>query len=328
MSTTKYCPSCGTQVNPEATFCANCGTPMNQAPLPPSGPVQPAPPPVYAAPPPKGASKKWLIIAVVAVVAIVIIAAVALALSGGSSGDTNNNNNSNGSNSNSQLAMTISGVNGYRSDNMFMQPDEGNYFVIAYANLTNKGASTMYVSPISVTMIGSDGKSYEYTWMVDSFDSGNLSPDHTAPIWCGFELPKGVTPATLKYDDDIDNISVNIPSSLMNLTVQEFMKITLVSVTDPATGSFPADPGNKYVTVTIEVTNLRSVELTLNPLYFTLMTTDGLTHDPSYAISPTVPDGLQGGAKATMSVSFEVASGTSPNALVFDDGVSVITINL
>jgi hypothetical protein len=326
-----YCPSCGAAVKPSTVFCPNCGANVNQ----PSAPVQqpqytPPPQPVYAPVAPPKKSKNLLIIAVIAVVAIVIIAIAAIALAGNNSGSSNDNNdnNSNGTNSNDQLAMTVSSVKGYHSTSMISQPVAGNYLVIAYANITNKGVMTMVISPIYMKMVGSNDVEYSYSYDVDTFMPDSLASDRTMAIYCGFELPKGVTPKTLKYDDSTDKISVTIPSSVMDLTVPEFVKITLVGATNPATGPYPADAGNKYVTVTVEFTNLQSTEVTLNPLYFTLKTADGLTHDTDFAISPTVPDGLQGGANATMSVSYQVASGTTLTELVYDDYVSVITVAL
>jgi hypothetical protein len=281
------------------------------------------------APPKK--SKNLLIIAVIAVVAIVIIAIATIALAGNNSGSSNDNNtDQNGTNSNDQLAMTVNSVRGYKSTNMFMQPEDGNQHVMVYANLTNKGLTTMWVSVIYLTLTDSNGGEHDLTLLVDVSTSNNLESDRTMALYCGFEIPKTATPKTLTYDDGTDKISVTIPSSIVNLVVPDFVKMTLVGVAPASSGNefLTPDAGNEYVNVTVKFTNLMGESMTLSVFDFTLKTDDGLTHDVTYDVDQTIPDGVQAGANTTLVLPFEIAISAAATELVYDDGVSVINITL
>lgn len=326
------CPRCGTPTNPGVAFCPNCGLALNA----PVQPVQQIPPAQYA--PPMAAKKKsdktLLIVAVIVIIVIVVIAAAAAAMGGSntSTNNSNNNNNSNNSNTatNTQLTMTVSNIKGYHPQTQYVQADDGNILVMVYANLTNNGAMTMYVSPIYLDLTCSDGNKYSWSYKGDYSTSDYLAHGRTMALYCAFEIPEGVTPTVLKYDDSTDSIGVAISSSIVDLKIHQYATITSVSVSDASSGNIyiTPDAGNKYVNVTLTLTNQMSSKLTLSPYYFTLETADGQTHDFTYDVNYVVPDGLQSGASSTIIVAFEISQSTTTTKLVYDDNINKLTVSL
>lgn len=312
------CPKCGAPTKPGAGFCPNCGASLAAA--------MPMAPSLSA----KKKPNMLLIVAVIAVVAIVLIAAAA-ALSGGSTKATDNNNtntNTDNTASNSQLAMSVSNIQAYHPTTLYAQADAGNILVYVYGNITNKGAMSMYVSPLSFYLIGSDGVSYTYTWLLDSFTSAYLDHDKSMAFYCGFEIPAGVTPKTIKYDDKTDSISVSVTSAIMDLNYPQYVDITdatFATVTSDNPYITP-DAGNEFVQVTMTFKSKMPSSLTMNPFYFTLETSDGQTHDVTYSIDPVVPDGLQPGASATIKLTYEISESAHPTKLMYDDFINRVTV--
>ncbi len=324
------CPRCGLPTRDGATFCANCGASLNM--------VQPIAPPYQPVDmmPPMAAKKsnKLLIVAVIAVVAIVIIAA-AVVMTNGNKASPNGTNGGSSNNdvnaaTNTQLTLAVSSIKGYHSQTAYLQPKAGNMMVMVYANLTNNGAMSMYVSPVYMDLVCSDGITYSWSYTGDHSASDYLKHGNTMSIYCPFEIPKGVTPTTLKYDDNVDSISVTISSGIMDLTMPQYATITGVSVSDasPSSEYSTPDAGNKFVKVTLTLTNMLSSKLTLSPYYFTMETADGQTHDLSYEVDYTVPDGLQGGASSTVTIGYEISQSTTPTKLFFDDNIDNLVVTL
>jgi hypothetical protein len=290
----------------------------------------------YASVPAKKSNKALLIVAVIAVVVIVIVAAAA-ALAGNKSSTNNSNNsgaNNNNANSNtatnSQIGMTVSSLRGYHSQEMYVQASEGNILVMVYANITNKGVMLMYVSPVYLTLKCSDGNSYSWSYKGDYFASKYLGSGESMAIYCTFEIPANVIPTTLRFDDSVDSINVAISTNIIDLTIHQYVTITNVSVSDTTSGNqfITPDAGNKFVKVTLTLKNELSSELTLYTSYFKLYTSDGLTHDVTYLVDYTVPDGLQPGASATIVVAFEISQSTTPTKLLYNDYINSLTIQL
>lgn len=292
-----------------------------------------------------------LIIVVIVVVIVLLITAVALAGGGntkannsgsvntdndGSTTPTNNGNTdttdttSTATNSNSQITMSVSDVQAHHSTDMFDQAADGNILVIVYANITNNGVLPMYVSPLDFFLICSDGNSYSYSWKLDSFSSAELDHGKSMAIYCAFEIPQGITPKTLKYDDSTDSISVAISSSIIDLTYPQYVSITGASyaVVDSGNPYLTPSAGNEFVQVTMTFKSNMPTTLTMSTYDFTLETSDGQTHHITYYVDPVIPDGLQYGASTTLKLTFEVSQSSMPTKLVYDDAVNNIIIDL
>ncbi|MDW5563598.1 MAG: DUF4352 domain-containing protein [Methanomassiliicoccus sp.] len=271
-----------------------------------------------------------LIIGVVAAVVVLLIAAVAASLGGNTKATDKNNGSSDNTASNSQLAMTVSRIRGHHSADMMDQAADGNIIVMAYANITNNGATSTLVSALYLTLTCSDGKNYTTSWKGDTFTALRLDHAKSTAIYCAFEIPVGVTPTSLKFDDHTDSIIVPVTSSIIDLSYPQFAEISRVTHTDPLVYSpyiLPA-AGNKYVQVTLILKNDLATTLTLYGSYFKLETSDGQTHDITYSVSPMMPDDMQSGASAIIQVNFEVSQSSTPTKLLYDDYVNTVTVNL
>jgi hypothetical protein len=317
------CPKCGLPVEPGTAFCTNCGQAINvQEQSPP--PTSPAP--AASAKPARSGRNMLPIIAVIAVVAVVAIAAIALALGGGGSkaGDDGITN------SNSHLSMTVNSANGYLSTEPYAQADEGNLLVMIYANLTNRDSTSKWISPFYLKLTCSDDIAYETSMMVDTFDSTQLSKNEKMDMYAAFEIPEGVTPKALTYDDGTNSITVDLPSGFADLTLPVYVNLEVVSITDADSGyiSFQPEEGNKFVNVTVKLTNLMGKLLDTEIYHFKLATADGQVHNPTIWVNPIIPDGLQPGAQATMVIPFEISVDTTPTQLQYNNFMSRTNVNI
>jgi hypothetical protein len=77
------------------------------------------------------------------------------------------------------------------------------------------------------------------------------------------------------------------------------------------------DAGNRYVLCTVTITNTGNANLVVNPNYFTLTTTDGQVHSYSWWVDYSMPSGLVAGARATVTIGFEISQSTTPDTLKF-----------
>jgi hypothetical protein len=106
-----YCSKCGSEIDPNSSFCAACGTPVGGSQPTPPGPQQPAVPTApYAQPggysrPPKGKGGKIALITILALIIIGAAVVLVLGFAAGpkwfvSSNDSNANSNTSTNNNN------------------------------------------------------------------------------------------------------------------------------------------------------------------------------------------------------------------------------------
>ncbi len=317
------CPKCGLPVEPGTAFCTNCGQALK---VPEQSPQPTSPAPNASVKPAKGGRNMLPIIAVIAVVAVVVIAAIALALGGGGSkagGDGITN-------SNSHLTMTVNSAKGFLSTEPYAQADEGNILVMVYANLTNRDSTPKWISPFYLKLTCSDDIDYETSMLIDTFDSTELSRNEKMDMYAAFEIPEGVTPKALTYDDGTNSITVDLPSGFADLTLPVYVNVEIVSITDADSGyiTFQPDEGNKFVNVTVKLTNLMGKLLDTEVYHYKLATADGQVHNPTYKVTPSITDGLQPGAQATLVIPFEISLDTTPTQLLYNDYISRVNVTV
>jgi hypothetical protein len=316
------CPKCGT-VNDDANgFCINCAMPLNAQ--PPAGGQQPNPAPhlIYATPPAapqrKSSRNKLIVIAVIAVVAVLIIAGIAaVAVIGTKSG---NNGSIFG-----KVSMTASSARPYTSLESMNQPTSGNQFVMIYLNVTNGMSSDISLNPYYFKLKGSDGLSYTYAVLTDYSMATTIAAGSTAPVMIGFQMPLTVTPSSIDFSDILatHTCSSSLTSVWSTTPIVQAAQVTLtgLSYTSATSGNPYITPSaaNRYINVTVTVTNLKTTSLTLSSSIFTISTSDGLTADGKYLPSfPTMPTGLQGGASVTVHIAFEISTSATPVSLEYN----------
>jgi hypothetical protein len=313
------CSKCGLPTGPNVAFCTNCGQAVVSTDQTP--PAQNAPPK-----PSKNSKKTIMIVAVIAVVAVVAIAAIALALGGGGSKAGDEGITA----SNSNLSLTVNSAKGFLSTEPYAQADDGNILVMVYANLTNKDSTSKWITSFYLKLTGSDNIDYEASMLVDSSDSTELSRNEKMDMYAAFEIPEGVTPKALTYDDGTDSITVNLPSGFVDLTLPVYVNVEIVSITDADSGyvTFQPEEGNKFVNVTVKLTNLMGTVLDTEVYHYKLATADGQVHNPTYWVTPIITDGLQPGAQATLVIPFEISLDTTPTQLLYDDYISRATVTV
>jgi len=103
-----------------------------------------------------------------------------------------------------------------------------------------------------------------------------------------------------------------------------------VSITDADSGyiTFQPDEGNKFVNVTVKLTNLMGKLLDTEVYHYKLATADGQVHNPTYKVTPSITDGLQPGAQATLVIPFEISLDTTPTQLLYNDYISRVNVTV
>jgi hypothetical protein len=317
------CPRCGTENGDASKFCHNCALPLKTA-----EPVY-KPPPVYQRRALDGGDK-------IIIIAIVIIALLGIAALAGSFGSFMSqykaDNNSSTNTSSGSVALDASSVRPYLSGNLYMQPTDGDQFVMVNLNLTNHLSSSTDLNPFYFTMTGSDGLVYDHTWKVSDSMASQVTSGSTAPISICFEIPAGVTPSTLTFTNGLfDRPSITLTGVWSSVPVQQPSQIVLKGASYSAANSgniyYMPDPGDQFINITVTVTNARNSSVTLNPYSFTIDGSDGSTYSKYVLLDDTVPDGLQAGASAKITIGYMIPTGTFPRSLEYQDGTNWVKVN-
>jgi len=238
----------------------------------------------------------------------------------------------NGNNYGGSVTLEPSSARPLASTSLFT-PDAGNWFIRVDLTITNGAGSEISLSPYDFELVGSDGLTYSYSWKTDNSMADGVSPGLTAPITIGFEVPNGVTAVTLKYSPLQDEYasSCSLSGVWVNDVVYPTHVVTLgtpsYQVVSSSNSYVYPDDGNKFVQVSVKVTNVGTVTLSLNPYYFKLSTLDGLEHDYTWRLDYDIPDGLQVGASYTINICYEISETSTPTSLKFDNYSDVVVVN-
>ncbi len=325
--TNVICPRCG-EVNDAAQgqFCRRCGSPLN------SSYVDSQRTPIYI---PHKSSYKIktgeVVFAVLAIIVTIVVLFAIFAYPSLFSGDGDDGGDGgiddNGGSTLSTTYLTVSDAAPYESYQSYTQPDEGNRYVAIYMNFTNQASSNVGLNPFYFSITCSNNNVYSHCWKLDNLMSDTALPSTTTAIRIYFEIPESVTPLSINFEglnprydcsSSLTNVWTNSPIhgpravSLQSLSYSHF--------TDYSDIGAP-ELGNKYILVTVTVTNLMTTAVSINQYNFKVITVNGLIHYPTYRVNSGTsewPDGLQPGASITLSVGFEIRENDSPAQFKFE----------
>ena len=321
------CPKCGTANDNANAFCINCAQPLN-APLAATYQQPVYQQPVYQQPqaPQQKSRKKLIMIAVVVVIAIVVIAAIAVAAMSGAK----TNGDSNGSIFGS-VTITPTSSRPYYMVNPYLQPASGDKVVVLTFTVNNGKSATIYTNPFYYQLTGSDGLVYSLSYLGNYSAPTDILGGKSAVVSVSFEIPNSVTPASLAYDDGLgDSCKANFASVWSSNIIMppDYLHLSAASYAATSSGSVYITPsaGDKFISVTVTITNKDTVTHTLSEFDFTLSTSDGLTHDVTYLISNDLPTGLQAGSSVTVHMPFEISSSSTPTTMEYNDMSSLSTV--
>jgi hypothetical protein len=94
--------------------------------------------------------------------------------------------------------------------------------------------------------------------------------------------------------------------------------LSMVDLVDPAEGTLPADPGNRYVQVILTLANRAGGAVALGPSDFQLLGDDGSYYEHSPYATADMPEVVTDGGSATLTVGFEVPEGVRPVKIVYN----------
>ncbi len=313
------CPQCGT-INDDAAgqFCKQCGSSLH----PPFGVATTLPSGYH---PSSARRKRNLMIAtVVAVAVLVVVVAIAVSLTI----DSDNGSSFSGT------YMEVSKVAPFTSFKSFVQPDEGNRFVVVYMNFTNEYSSDIDLNPFYFSLICANSMAYTHSWEIEYVMSDTAPAESTTPVVIYFEIPISTSPSTVQYDGvysmydcSAETTSAWTNTPILGPTSAHLSDISYSVVTD-YDPYFPPAEGNRYINITVRITNLLTTTLDLNPFYFELSTSQGLVHEYSaWVDTPSLPEGLQSGSSTIVSIGFEIGLYEEPTLLTFDDNNYFTTIS-
>jgi hypothetical protein len=231
------------------------------------------------------------------------------------------------STNNDKVTMVPSSVRPWIS-NTILQPETGNQFVLVYLNVTNGLADYVSLNPYYFELTCANSLSYSYSWSVDYSMADAIAPGGTAPVSIGFEIPNNTIPSTIAFYDYVHSSSCSLTSVWDTTPILPPVYVTLGTPTYAVTYDdlWTPDAGNRFILVTVSMTNTGDSSLVLNPFYFSLSTSDGLDHDYTYMVDYDVPDGLQAGATYTIKLGFEISQTANPVSLRFDDYENHVTV--
>jgi hypothetical protein len=145
-------------------------------------------------------------------------------------------------------------------------------------------------------------------------------------------MPISVTPSTMTFTNGLfDKPSVTLTGVWSSTPVQQPSQIALKGISYSAANSgniyYVPDSGDRFINMTVTVTNARNASVTLNPFSFTIDGSDGSTYSKYVMLDDNVPDGLQAGASATVTIGYMIPTGTVPQALEYKDGTNWVKID-
>jgi hypothetical protein len=284
---------------------------------------------IYGAPPVAPAKKKkTLMIVAVVVILLVVIAAIAAAVVMSSA----SNNGNNGGSIFGKVSMTASSARPYVTNDALWQPANGMRYVMVSLNISNGLISEIPLNPIYFKLTGSDGISYTYSWLIDYNMASAVAAGGKEPVTIYFLVPVGVTASSIDYSDlfSTHTCSASLTSVWSSTAITEPAKVLLTGLSYQVTASgnpyITPDAGNRFINVTVKVTNLETTTLTLSSYYFEVNTADGLVHSSTYLPNtPAVPSGLQAGASLVLNVAFEISQTSEPTILTFNNADTIAT---
>ena len=96
------------------------------------------------------------------------------------------------------------------------------------------------------------------------------------------------------------------------------VSLSMVDMVDPAEGTLPADPGNRYVQVIVTFANEAGGDVALEPSDFQLLGDDGSYYAHSEYATADMPSVVTKGGSATLTLGFELPETVRPVKIVYN----------
>ena len=230
---------------------------------------------------------------------------------------------------------------------MFYEAEPGKKLVAVEVIIGNVSGELLDVNPLYATLVDSEGFIYqpELAARDGQIVTANLSPGEKAKGWIAFEMPEGAAAASIKYaveafGDEILQASLTLPpegytpnteplsvlppspeAKLGDVIEQYGYSLSATAVEDPTTPGmfYEAREGHKLVAVEIVVGNVSGETLNVNPLYTTLLDSNGFVYQPELAgrDDQLATVDLNVGEKAKGWVAFEIPEGAAPASVKY-----------
>jgi len=230
---------------------------------------------------------------------------------------------------------------------MFYESESGKKLVAVEIIVGNVSGEALSVNPLNATLLDSEGFTYqpELAGREGQIVTVDLGPGEKARGWIAFEVSEGATIASIKYTvetfgskvlqasltlppegyvPNTEALSILPPSpeaGLGDVFEQYGYSLSATAVEDPTTPGMLYEPkeGYKLVAVEIVVGNVSGETLSVNPLYATLVDSNGFVYQPELAGRDGQLDivDLNAGEKAKGWVAFEVPENTTPASIKY-----------
>lgn len=98
------------------------------------------------------------------------------------------------------LKITLQSVGDYTSDNMFIQPEEGNKFIAAYFVLENTGKTDNFTGGVDFSCYADDAVMDNAYISDKSLSSGSISPGRKTEGYVYYEVPVNAQKIEIEYE--------------------------------------------------------------------------------------------------------------------------------
>ncbi|MCQ2519823.1 MAG: DUF4352 domain-containing protein [Lachnospiraceae bacterium] len=240
------------------------------------------------------------------------------------------------------LSLTYVSSSYYESDNMFIEPAEGNQFIRLFFHVDNQSGSDKSVSTFEFSCYA-DGYECEATYNDDDL-SASLSNGRSADGAVYFEIPEDAKEIEIEYEYDwLDSKKIklifegdkdsglvfekNASASESAFHVGDIIETKKLRITYNKAAEYVSDnmflvpnEGNKYIYIELEVENLSDSDQTISYFSFECYA-DGVACDGFYGLDDELSATLSAGRKAKGSIGFEVPKDAEVIEIEFEDNI-------
>ncbi|MGH2559661.1 MAG: DUF4352 domain-containing protein [Thermomicrobiales bacterium] len=221
----------------------------------------------------------------------------------------------------------------------FYPPEHGFHYVLATVSVENTGARPLPVDPNAFRLLDADGylnhpgsvfRGEDVT--VPDLQYQEIAPGDTISGAVAFQTLNGVALSALLFlpsNEQVVTIAtlgetsiagVGEAASILGPDGAEIAQVTVQTITDPFPDYDPSSPperGNRFVTLSLSVTNTGPRPLAVDPNAVSLLGNDGFLYSPGFVNRGAQPaeadftyqDGLAPGATAAGAIGFQVLNG-------------------
>ena len=96
--------------------------------------------------------------------------------------------------------VTFKSAEDYTTDNMFMQPQEGNKLICAYFIIENTGNSDLFTGPFDFSCYADNSSTEAHYFDEKALSSDTLSPGRKSEGYVWFEVPENAVKIEIEYE--------------------------------------------------------------------------------------------------------------------------------